>query len=253
MNVYEWFSTFYPLPLDVHSSSAQRQSSASYESAPGHSSALATSSSHPPAPPTVQTGLSSALTTPSFPPSAPPTVPAVSQTTFDLDHTSHSRTAELGLTGDVQSHDSHMTHFPVLPTPPTPYAPPHRYPSSSMYERQLGRPNLPTVQDKQSGRLNPPIQDKGTRMKGTSSGMRLAHENFVSGMRPKHKDSGSGSGSSVGEVGSNQAGLSTDERVAAYLTGEGAGRSKEVQTGEKRESTCGDKPAKPRTKRRKRI
>lgn len=148
-----------------------------------------------------------ALATP-IPPATPPAA-RVQTTSFPMTVAQTTPLAPL-IPPDpgVQSHDSQVIQFPILPAPPMPHLSMDSYPS--------------THQDTQSGRPNP-AGHSGNRSgigRGSTAGSGKGFHKTGIG----HAGSGMGCGVGVNlEEGLfDSAGLSTEERVAAYLAAESA-------------------------------
>ena len=138
-----------------------------------------------------------------------------------------------------KSHDSHMVWFPDLPPPPTA---PQNFPTashghsslaqtSSSLDRLSGRPNT-ARQSSTSGQPHNVALHAGKESSRTECG----HKGTGSwNETQKHKGSGSGN-----ETETKERGLSQEDRIALYLSGEGGG-------GEKGGTVVGDKRAGPGT------
>lgn len=175
---------------------------------------------------------------------------------------------------DIQSHDGHVTGFPLLPAPPIPHVPMGSYPSA-LQDRGSGqtttagsgigphsRSRTGMGLHRGAGSVVGPqttgVESRSPRMGPRSSG--------GSGMG--HHAGGlslwSGSGMDSEEGLFDPAGLSTDDRVAAYLAAESGeslvgGRGMDVRGGGKRSrgeraaSSSGEAASKAKSKKRKRI
>ena len=185
---------------------------------------------------------SSAAITPLHPASTPPITP-----TAPLQITAQSLPIEPAPL--IQSHDSHMTQFPLLPAPPLPHHPMHGYPSA-LQGSESGRPAAAG----QPGTGRPEKRyGSGSGMGPPGSGMGPP-SGASHGARP-HSGVELGFGVDQEERLFDPAGLSTEDRVAAYLAAESGGGFTGVGEGGKRAAADSGEAigSKKKPRKRKRI
>lgn len=148
-----------------------------------------------------------------------------------------------GVSGvETQSHDSHVMQLPLLPAPPSLST--DSYPSTHQ-DSQSGRPNV-------TGQLGNRTDSKREPRTTIGSGLGL-HKGDGSGIEP-HRGARSGMGPCRGDLEAglyDPAGLSTEDRVSAYLAAEAGEGGRGVAAGGRGKRSGAVAMVKP--KKRKRI